>query len=788
MKNKKLIVLFLFIISVCFVPFSKIQGATLNTNTYGKIHFINVSSHNANADAILLESKGKLCLIDSGNPATYGTGSNKIDYSGYDGAAVAKYIKSIGGTHLDYIIATHSHSDHIGGMKQIVDSGLVNSSTKYYYRKQYGDDPNNINITTDKYNNDPYGMNNEYFYNIAMNSVKKAGASTIDVTNNTNINITLGNFNIKLLNTESWANKGNTTINGRENNNSIVEYVTIGSKKVLLTADMEAVDEKRLINNGSIGKVDLLKLGHHGANTSNSIELLDATRPNGVVVSGDPDYYPPELNATAIKYLTENYVDEVYYTLKSTGAIIAEFTSNSYTLKNSNSSVPITNAKGIFTYQKSGIWTKIIQNNNPNRYAWYIYDDGIPRTGWKKVGNYWYYFHAVSGTMMKGWRGNYYLNPNTNASIPEGAMVTGWLKINNYWYYFNKSDDSDFELGECVTGFRKIGGKWYYFNTSSDGNKCAMNTASSKTIGGRTFKFNSEGECTNFNGLVTKPTSSNYCKAITYNGSSQTITKAASNAFSFSNNSGTNAGSYTVTTTLSSNYLWNDYTSSAVKFNCLISQANISTATVSSISDTPYTGSAITPTPTVKMTLNGTTKTLVKDTDYTLSYTNNKKAGTATVKITGKGNYSSSKSINFNIIDDSLSFINTSNMKVIDNKVYINIPSGNSIDMNTLFSNINNSSTKTLYDNDNNKVTNTQALIATGYVIKTTTSEYPIIVYGDVDGTGTINTNDLAIVYRYISEPGAYQLSDLARAAADIDRTGTINALDLRNIYTKISN
>ncbi|MBR1833127.1 MAG: fibronectin type III domain-containing protein [Ruminiclostridium sp.] len=72
----------------------------------------------------------------------------------------------------------------------------------------------------------------------------------------------------------------------------------------------------------------------------------------------------------------------------------------------------------------------------------------------------------------------------------------------------------------------------------------------------------------------------------------------------------------------------------------------ISSLSFSSISSKAYTGKAIKPSVTVK----DGTKTLVKGTDYTLSYKNNKNIGTATVTITGKGSYTGTKSLTFKII------------------------------------------------------------------------------------------------------------------------------------------
>ena len=73
---------------------------------------------------------------------------------------------------------------------------------------------------------------------------------------------------------------------------------------------------------------------------------------------------------------------------------------------------------------------------------------------------------------------------------------------------------------------------------------------------------------------------------------------------------------------------------------------SISSLSFSSISSKAYTGKAIKPSVTVK----DGTKTLVKGTDYTISYKNNKNIGTATVTITGKGSYTGTKSLTFKII------------------------------------------------------------------------------------------------------------------------------------------
>ena len=76
--------------------------------------------------------------------------------------------------------------------------------------------------------------------------------------------------------------------------------------------------------------------------------------------------------------------------------------------------------------------------------------------------------------------------------------------------------------------------------------------------------------------------------------------------------------------------------------------------TISRPSDSVYTGSPITPTPAVTVVLDGVTTTLVQGTDYTLSYSNNTNAGTATVTATGKGNYTGTLSETWTIDSASI--------------------------------------------------------------------------------------------------------------------------------------
>lgn len=90
-----------------------------------------------------------------------------------------------------------------------------------------------------------------------------------------------------------------------------------------------------------------------------------------------------------------------------------------------------------------------------------------------------------------------------------------------------------------------------------------------------------------------------------------------------------------------------------------VTTVSISKAKVGSISNKAYTGKS--QTPTVKVTVNG--KTLKKNTDYTVTYKNNKYPGKATITIKGKGNYTGTKTVTFKIVPKKATVSSVSSTK-----------------------------------------------------------------------------------------------------------------------------
>ena len=129
---------------------------------------------------------------------------------------------------------------------------------------------------------------------------------------------------------------------------------------------------------------------------------------------------------------------------------------------------------------------------------WYYLDPetGIMQTGWKQLGNKWYYLRS-SGAMATGWYQDgstwYYLD-NKNGDMKtgwvyvgnrwyylrsSGAMTTGWYQDGSTWYYLNNKN------GDMTTGWFQVNGKWYYAYSSG---ALAVNT----TVDGYYVNYNGE--------------------------------------------------------------------------------------------------------------------------------------------------------------------------------------------------------------------------------------------------------------------------------------------------------
>ncbi|WP_409969856.1 ComEC/Rec2 family competence protein [Bengtsoniella intestinalis] len=187
------------------------------------------------ADAALVSCDGEYMLIDGGNVAD----SNLI-YSVLDKRGI---------TELSIVVGTHAHEDHIGGL-----SGALNYATA---------DTILCPVTT-------YDSN--AFENFAYYADLNGGITVPSVGDE----YTLGSADIDILAVNSDTDANNT---------SIVLKITYGETSFLFTGDAEYEAEQVLLNSGTDLSSTVLKVGHHGSDTSTSYLFLREIMPQYAVIS-----------------------------------------------------------------------------------------------------------------------------------------------------------------------------------------------------------------------------------------------------------------------------------------------------------------------------------------------------------------------------------------------------------------------------------------------------------------------------------------------------------------------
>lgn len=199
-----------------------------------KVHFIDVGQ----GDAILAESGGQYLLIDAGENT--------------QGDAVCSYLRSLGVSRLDYIICTHPHSDHIGGMDTVIssfDAGIIIM-------------PDVIETTRT--------------FEAVLDAISAKGLTITKAAVGTSYALGSGSFRIIAPNGSGYDDINDYSVGIR---------LTNGSNSFLLAGDAEALSEREMLESGTSLSADVLKLGHHGSSYSSSDDFLDAVDPSYAVIS-----------------------------------------------------------------------------------------------------------------------------------------------------------------------------------------------------------------------------------------------------------------------------------------------------------------------------------------------------------------------------------------------------------------------------------------------------------------------------------------------------------------------
>ncbi len=251
--------------------------------TEEKIHFIDVGQ----ADCTLVESNGMYMLIDGGEED--------------DGEPIIKYLKDNGVDKLTYIIATHPHADHIGGIDDVIDSFVTENVIMP-----------KVSATT-------------YCFERMINSIARSKAKVIEPVQGAVY--TLGDFTFTILGPKHYDSDD-------LNNDSVAIKLVNKNDSFIFTGDAQTEEENDIIDSGIDISADVLKVGHHGSHSSTSDAFLNKVAPEYAVISvGEDNSYGHPAPSTMEKLNNRNikiYRTDIHDTVTavSTGNGIT-FTENS---------------------------------------------------------------------------------------------------------------------------------------------------------------------------------------------------------------------------------------------------------------------------------------------------------------------------------------------------------------------------------------------------------------------------------------------------------------------------
>lgn len=188
------------------------------------------------ADSMLLSSDGEYMLIDAGNNA--------------DGDDIVRYLREVGADELKYVVGTHPHADHIGGMDDVI----------------LDLDAENVLL--------PNATTNTQTYSDVLDAIEtKQVPVTVPVKGQT---FQLGDATISVVATQPSDDLNNT---------SIVLRATYEDTSFLFMGDAETAVENAILSSGTNVQSNVLKVGHHGSSTSTGSAFLAAVSPDAAVIS-----------------------------------------------------------------------------------------------------------------------------------------------------------------------------------------------------------------------------------------------------------------------------------------------------------------------------------------------------------------------------------------------------------------------------------------------------------------------------------------------------------------------
>lgn len=202
------------------------KESQIDENSSFEVHFIDVEQ----ADAALIIADEETMLIDGGNPE--------------DSSRIVAYLKKLGISKLNHLVCTHAHDDHVGGLPGALSYAKVENV---------------------------YAPKTESGIDSYMSFKEKVAAQGLTITNPIpGSSFNFGSSVVQFL--------GPITENKSDlNNTSIVLKISYGDTSFLFTGDAEREEEGEIINAGYDLSATVLKVGHHGGETSTSYVFLRET-------------------------------------------------------------------------------------------------------------------------------------------------------------------------------------------------------------------------------------------------------------------------------------------------------------------------------------------------------------------------------------------------------------------------------------------------------------------------------------------------------------------------------
>ena len=257
----------------CLLVVGPVHAQTL------ELRFLDVGQGDA---ALIVTPEGKRVLVDAGPGAS----------------PVVPYLRSHHYDTLDLIVASHNHTDHIGGMTAVITSTTV---------RAYLD--NGIPHTTATYES-------------TVRAVAASGAQYLQATART---ITVGSARLRVL-----APPGRQ---GDQNNGSVGILLEYGAFRALLTGDSEQDELDYWLQYDSVPRVTVVKVAHHGSRNGTTAAWVQATLPQVAVISvgaGNSYGHP----APQVIGLWQNAGARVYRTDRDGSVIIEAQRDGSYIVLN----------------------------------------------------------------------------------------------------------------------------------------------------------------------------------------------------------------------------------------------------------------------------------------------------------------------------------------------------------------------------------------------------------------------------------------------------------------------